>query len=231
GDVGRPEILQIVYDVTMGALRLPDVISQNVVSLAAPSVRHVDVDGGSINVDYLMRDVPTTPEGIAALRAKVEDDPQLKGMLVTPDQKAAMVIVDFWEGTTAHELADRVLTLAARHADAPVDIYFAGEPIFSLTDVAQTREIEHKIPITFGVIALMLLVSFRSLQGMFIPMLTATLSTIWGFGLMGYTGIVIDGWNAAVPILLIAVAAAHSAQMLKRYTEEVARSGDNQAAV
>jgi hypothetical protein len=66
---------------------------------------------------------------------------------------------------------------------------------------------------------------------MLIPMLTATLSTLWGLGIMGYTGIVIDGWNIAVPILLIAVAAAHSAQMLKRYGEEVERTHDNRAAV
>src|SRR4029077_12484609 len=85
--------------------------------------------------------------------------------------------------------------------------------------------------ITFLVIALMLLVSFRTLQGMIVPMLTATLSTVWGFGLMGYTGIPIDTWNVATPILLIAVAAAHSAQMLKRYGEEVVRLGDNRAAV
>ena len=34
-----------------------------------------------------------------------------------------------------------------------------------------------------------------------------------------------------MPILLIAVAAAHSAQMLKRYVEEVVRTGDNHQAV
>jgi predicted RND superfamily exporter protein len=66
---------------------------------------------------------------------------------------------------------------------------------------------------------------------MVIPMLTAVLSTVWALGLMGHTGIVIDSWNVAVPILLIAIAAAHSAQMLKRYVEEVARTGDNRAAV
>ena len=62
-------------------------------------------------------------------------------------------------------------------------------------------------------------------------MLTAVLSTVWGLGLMGHTGIVIDAWNAATPILLIAIAAGHSAQMLKRYIEEVHRLGDNRAAV
>src|SRR5438093_10420752 len=77
----------------------------------------------------------------------------------------------------------------------------------------------------------MLLVSFRSVQGMLVPMLTATLSTLWGLGLMGWTGIVIDGWNVAVPILLIAIAAAHSAQMLKRYGEEIERTHDNHTAM
>ena len=62
-------------------------------------------------------------------------------------------------------------------------------------------------------------------------MLTAALSTIWGLGLMGHTGLVIDAWNVATPILLIAIAAGHSAQMLKRYIEEVERLGDNRAAV
>src|SRR5512140_733769 len=34
GDVWRPEVLEIVRDATLAALRLPDVIAQNVVSLA-----------------------------------------------------------------------------------------------------------------------------------------------------------------------------------------------------
>ena len=41
GDVWRPEILEIVQQVTLTALRLPDIMQQNVVSLAAPAVRHV----------------------------------------------------------------------------------------------------------------------------------------------------------------------------------------------
>jgi predicted RND superfamily exporter protein len=231
GDAWRPEVLQVVQDVTLAAMRLPDVIGQNVVSLAAPSVRHVEDTGGALRVDYLMREAPQTPEGVAQLRAWVDDDPQLRGMLVTPDNQAAIVVVDFWEGPPAHEIAQSVLRLAEPYRDRPLDFYFAGEPIVSLTGVEQSAEISHRIPITFIVIALMLLVSFRSLQGMVVPMLTATLSTLWGLGLMGHTGIAIDGWNAAVPILLIAIAAAHSAQMLKRYTEEVARLGDNRAAV
>src|SRR5437763_5432279 len=103
--------------------------------------------------------------------------------------------------------------------------------MFVMASLEQSREVAWRIPLTFLVIAGMLLVSFRSVQGMLVPMLTATLSTLWGLGLMGWTGIVIDGWNVAVPILLVGVAAAHSAQMLKRYGEDVECTRDNRSAV
>jgi predicted RND superfamily exporter protein len=231
GEVWRPEVLAVVRDATLAALRLPGVIAQNVVSLAAPSVRYVEESGGAIKVDYLMRDVPQTADDIARLRARVEEDPQTRGMLVTPDQRAAILVVDFWEGPTAIELCNRVRGIADAFRDKPIDFYFAGEPIFALMDVEQSAEVAQKIPLTFLVIGLVLLISFRNLQGMFVPMLTAALSTVWGLGLMGWTGVAIDSWNVAVPILLIAIASGHSAQMLKRYAEEVAKSHDNRAAV
>src|SRR4029077_118812 len=88
GDVWRPEVLRVVQEVTLAALRLPGVMAQQVVSLAAPSVRYADDEGGRIRVDYLMRDVPETPDAIANLRMRLDNDPQLKGLLVTPDARA-----------------------------------------------------------------------------------------------------------------------------------------------
>jgi len=233
GTVWRPEILEIVQQVTLAALRLPSIMAQNVVSLASPSVRYVSDDDGELKVDYLMREVPRSPDAIASLRWRLESDPQLAGMLVTPDQAAALVVLDFYERGETGDLAKRALTLADPYSgpDSPVDLYFAGEPMLAFTNLEQAADIGLRVPFAFGVIAVMLLISFRSLQGMFIPMLTATLSTVWALGIMGHAGIPIDTWNAAVPILLIAVAAAHSAQMLKRYVEEVVRLGDNKAAV
>ena len=231
GDVWRTDVLDVVQRATFATLHLEGVMAQNVVSLAAPGVRVVDDSDGRLEVNYLMRDVPQTPEAIAALRARVEADPQLRGMLVTPDQRAAVLVIDFWDGNASVDIAHRVLGLRDQFRDQPVDFYFAGEPIMSLTDVEQSQEMARRIPIAFVVIAIILLISFRNLQGMLIPMLTAALSTIWGLGLMGHTGLTIDAWNVATPVLLIAVAAGHSAQMLKRYIEEVERLGDNRAAV
>jgi hypothetical protein len=91
-----------------------------------------------------MRDVPQTAEEIAALRAKVDADPQLAGMVVTPDQRAAALVVDFWEDATSHQLAERMLQLAESFRDRGVDVYIAGEPVVALTDVEQSRELARR---------------------------------------------------------------------------------------
>src|SRR5207244_5683281 len=108
GDVWRPEVLEVVQRLTFDALEVEDVMAQNVVSLAAPRVRYPEERGGTISVGYLMKEVPRTPEEIAALRARLQSDPQLDGMLVTRDQRAALVLLDFWPSASADRKSTRL---------------------------------------------------------------------------------------------------------------------------
>ncbi len=66
--------------------------------------------------------------------------------------------------------------------------------------------------------------AFRTLQGMIIPLVTAIMGVIWALGLMGLIGAPMDPWNIMTPILLLAIGAGHSVQILKRYYEEYARA-------
>jgi len=74
-------------------------------------------------------------------------------------------------------------------------------------------------------------VPFGQLQGVIIPSATALLSTAWAMGFMGHVGIPMNPWTAAVPLMVVTVAAGHSAQMLKRYYEEFVRLGRREEAV
>ena len=58
---------------------------------------------------------------------------------------------------------------------------------------------------------------------MLLPMLTGLLSVVWSLGLMGLLGVHLDPLNTTTPILVLAVAAGHAIQILKRYYEEYGR--------
>ncbi|HXI20761.1 MAG TPA: outer membrane lipoprotein-sorting protein, partial [Gemmatimonadales bacterium] len=49
---------------------------------------------------------------------------------------------------------------------------------------------------------------------------------VWGLGAMGAAGVPMDVFNATTPILILAVAAGHAVQILKRYYEEYHRLHD-----
>jgi predicted RND superfamily exporter protein len=54
-------------------------------------------------------------------------------------------------------------------------------------------------------------------------MITGILSVLWSLGLMGIVGVLMDPLNTTTPILIMAVAAGHAIQILKRYYEEYNR--------
>jgi len=58
-----------------------------------------------------------------------------------------------------------------------------------------------------------------------VPLLTALMGVVWALGLMGVIRAPMDPWNIMTPILLLAIGAGHSVQILKRYYEEYGRLG------
>lgn len=124
--------------------------------------------------------------------------------------------------------------IAARERDGNTEVHLGGLPI-ALAFLEKDALLMNKVvfPIAVGVVVLVLIGAFMSFQGVIIPLLTATFSVIWALGAMAIFRIPLDPWTQTLtPILIVAIAAGHSIQILKRYYEELARNGgDNREAV
>jgi predicted RND superfamily exporter protein len=86
-------------------------------------------------------------------------------------------------------------------------------------------------PLALLVIGLVHYDAFRTLQALFLPLLTALLSVLWAVGVMGLLGVPLDPFNTTTPILILAVAAGHAVQILKRFYEEYDRTHDVETAI
>ena len=74
--------------------------------------------------------------------------------------------------------------------------------------------------------------AFRTLQALFLPLADgAARPCVWAVGLMGLLGVSLDPFNTTTPILILAVAAGHAVQVLKRFYEEYERAGDVHDAI
>ena len=116
----------------------------------------------------------------------------------------------------------KVLSIINKYKDDNTDIYVGGLPIaLSFLEADSWRMTRYIYPLALLIIMVVLYFAFRSIQGMMLPIVCALLSVVWAVGLMGVFKIPLDPWNMMTPILILAVAAGHSVQILKRYYEEL----------
>jgi predicted RND superfamily exporter protein len=231
GAVWQLPVLHAVHALTLELLDAPGVIRQNVVSLASPYVRVPADRDGVLTADYLMREPPEDEAGIRSLRAVYESEPLVKGTVVSQDERAALVLVDFYDGTDVAQIAATVEDAVGRYRAPELEIALTGLPILGSFERTLVGQQGHYFLATLAAIVLLLYAAFGHVQGVVLPIATALLSAVWAMGFMGFAGIVLNAWTTAVPVVVVSVAAGHSAQMLKRYYEEHDRLRDRQAAL
>jgi uncharacterized protein len=226
GDIYQPHVLAKLQRIQAGIEQLPQAIRHNIVSLAARKVKHIQGGPDGMQVRQMMETLPQTPEEIAQLKAMVASMPVYINVLVSPDSKAAAVVADFKtdkENPNYSSMINAVRPILERERDSSVNIYLAGSPVSN----AWFETHMMKMPLFFGLALLIVMAiqywSFRSFQSMLLPTLTGILSVLWALGMMGVLGVHMDPLNTTTPILIMAVAAGHAIQILKRYYEEYRR--------
>ncbi len=232
GDIYTPEILGKIKRITDGILALPKAIDSSVFSIAAPNARAiVSVEPQLMDIHPLMDEIPTTREEVEQIRREVNDDPFFRGGLVAEDGTAAAIVADFDFGISDKDLMASIEKIIAAERGDDVMIAVAGSPALRAALSDYTALIAYLFPLAVLVIGLIHWEAFRTLQAMFLPLVTALMSVTWSLGLMAALGIPMDTWSAMTPVLILAVAAGHAVQLLKRYYEEYAEVGDNEEAV
>jgi len=224
GDVYTPKILQKIRHIQQGLEAMPEAIKHNVTSLAAKRVKDISGNADGMVVGDILRDMPRTPEDIARLKAAIARNPVYIDSLVTPDGKAAAIVADFrvsGAAATYAPLYEKLLKLVELEKDDTVEFRLGGQPV----NAANFEYAMQKMPIYFGIAFLIIMVvqllTFRSIQGMVLPMVTGILAVVWSLGVLALLHINLDALNTTTPILIMAVATGHAVQILKRYDEEL----------
>jgi hydrophobe/amphiphile efflux-3 (HAE3) family protein len=231
GDIFTPPILKKIARITQAVAQLPDAVADHVFSIAAKRIKFIKGTADGMEVRPLMNEVPDSAAGIAQLREEVFSDKLYKGILVASDGSAAAIVVDFNGQLTDKAIVDEVESAVAGERDADTDVVLGGAPMVRASVGHYTAMMAILFPIAVVVIGLVHYEAFRTLQAIFLPLSTALLSVVWALGIMGILRQPMDTWSAMSPVVILALAAGHAVQILKRYYEEFARLGDSEAAV
>ncbi|MDY0253742.1 MAG: efflux RND transporter permease subunit [Tenuifilaceae bacterium] len=159
-------------------------------------------------------DLPVEQSQLDSLKDYVFSKEMYKGAVVSEDGTATAIMFtllpDEDKQAVAKEIKDKIEAL-----NLPETIYFGGLPMM-MNDINDLiiSDIVWLIPIVFLVIAIILLLSFKSFRGVLLPLLTAGLAVIWTMGLMAVTGYELTIISNIIPVVLLAVGSAYTIHVL-----------------
>ncbi len=234
GDIYNPITLTKIQRITKAVQNIPGVLPSNVLSLSSANVKAIQGTPDGMNVTRLMPEIPSTHQEIDALKKRMADNPEYQDLLVSKDGKMAAIISDYAsmeQRGAFSRIYLRLQSLRQAEEDGNTVIRLAGIPVTAYWLEQYSLRMVYVFPLAFLMIGLWLFAAFRTIQGVIIPILTATVSVAWSLGMIGLLHIYLDPYNLVTPILVLAVAAGHSVQILKRYYEEYNRLRDNRMAV
>ena len=186
----------------------------------------------AITVATALPEIPQTSEELEAYRERVLGDRLLRGVVVSEDGKAAGILIRLKPGEAdTVSVATRVLEIAERY-QGPERIYVGGMPRLNqfIAD-SMRKDLTVFFPVMIGVIVIVLYVSFNSLRGVVLPLLTVVLSAIWEIGTMGWLGAPFTPFSFIAPIVLMAVGTAYGIHILNKYYEEAHKDGRSRAEI
>lgn len=223
-DIFTRENLALVKRLTERLARVDGV--RTATSLAnAPDVRAAD---GAVQIEPLFAQVPDDLAALRAVRERALGNPVFAGNLVSADGRAAVIQIQLLPGLSDAEFAergtDREIEGIARALSGGEGVWVTGAPHVKVAQVEmQLRELRRFMPAIFGVLALVLAASFRSVRGVLLPLLSVAIALLWTFGLAAWLGRPLNLVTILVPPLTTIVGLSYGVYVISEYYDASAR--------
>ena len=161
-------------------------------------------------------ELPKTAEAFEKLRTNILNNPMYKGSIVSEDETASLIVFNIENDGNVNLIAKEVINKTTA-LEIPEKLYYIGSPMLVtyISDLMR-KDLTTLLPIAFLVIAIVLLLSFRSLSGVILPLLIAVISIVWSLGTMAFLGIKMSMISNNIPIILLAIVSAYTIHVINR---------------
>ncbi|MCK4330295.1 RND family transporter, partial [candidate division WOR-3 bacterium] len=172
------------------------------------------------------RNIPENQSDLQKLMEYTLSKDMYRGNLVSEDGKITVIIARLVEDIDKIEAGKRMKELV-KETKGKEKIYYGGMPfqMIFLADIIK-KDLSKLTPLVILLVMATLFFSFRSFRGIFLPLSTVLMSTVWALGIMSLMKIPLTIASDAIPILLIAIGSAYGIHMLSKYNEDVGLGED-----
>jgi len=228
GTIFTPENLNKIWRMTHGLDKVYGVNHNQIDSIAHRTVRYLKVAaGGTMRAQPVMNSEVKTEDEANLIRRNVHNSENIYGLLVSLDDKAALIRANFIEGKLDYQ---RIFTEVNANSVDPflddnTEIYVAGEPRLYGWVYSYSGDVFFILVVTYCIEWILRWMYFHDWRGALRPTITGLIAAFWGMGFIYLIGLALDPLMLVMPFLITARAVSHAIQMHDRYYEEFEKSG------
>jgi hypothetical protein len=213
-DIFTPEVLGHVRQITDSVRTIEGISSvSSLTNIMDIKTTEFGMEIGTLVDEY---NLPDSPGELSILKERALSKDMYRGSIISEDGTATIILFSLYDDADIRESANLVKA-KVESLRLPEQIHYAGSPML-ITAISRliAADLARLLPIAFVLIALVLLLGFRSARGVVLPLLTASLAILWVIGIMALTGGEMSMVSNNIPIVLLAVGTAYAIHVLNR---------------
>lgn len=170
-------------------------------------------------------------EVVARIFEDIKKETLIYRDFISLDFKTAGMIISFREDVTPsdEEIMSKLENMIREFEGDDLRIAYTGQPRTEYQGaITLGEDIAKILPISIGLMLVILALSFRTIAGTFIPLFVVIIGIIWTAGFYGMAGLPLNVVTMILPPLLICVGTAYIIHMLNQYYlshKEVGKDG------
>jgi predicted RND superfamily exporter protein len=228
-DVFAPATITKIARVTEAISRIDGV--ERVLSIT----NAIDPAADVLNPPRLLPHIPPAPMEVEALKQKLVATPLYGKNLLADDFRGAAINVFFKNLTDAQYLdlgIDRKITGLLNAERGPERFFYTGAAHVKQAAVElMRRDLVRFTPLALTLVLLVLWLSFRTVRGVVLPIVSVSLALVWMLGSMVLAGKAISLGTFVLPPLLLVLGSSYAIHVMARYYEQIGAGAPADAVV
>lgn len=172
----------------------------------------------------------TDPAARERLRADVMDNPMYRGTLISPDGRVSALIVTF-KGLDDSDFIDEDIATKIRsigdELKGDATVWVSGSPIIKAAlSGALMDSFRVTVPSIIAIVSALLLLAFRSIRAVVLPVFAIVVSLIWTLALLAWLELPLNVVTTLVPPLIITLGMAYCMHVISEYFTVAAESSN-----
>lgn len=184
--------------------------------------------GSDIDVRTFTQQAADEPSRIREFQRQLDANPVYHGALVSQDGRTtafAISLAGVGEDTLLKADYPGQIRAIAREVAGDAAVWITGGPVVkTATTRALLDTLVFTIPLIFGLMALVLMVAFRSLRAMLVCIVTVAIALLWTVATVSALGLTLNLVTAIVPPMVLTLGLTYTIHVLSDYLKHETRA-------